>query len=256
VRCPQARTRTRRRPRRHAGKRVHYDRLAICTGARPALAASSPHVIGIRDTETVADLRARLGRSRRVLLLGNGGIAMEFVHAMRRSAVELVWAVKDNYIGNTFLDHSASAFIMPALFPERDPDVHGFVQPAGATSLPPPSDVTAASAKTVPVAQSAGDGKRAAVVGSSVGPTWAEALHANERANPSAHPNISIHFNCTLDGVEAPSEGAEWPVVVRLSSGARVPCDFVVSATGVVPNADFLGAQVETGGSRGCSRSD
>ena len=35
----------------------------------------------------------------------------------------------------------------------------------------------------------------------------------------------------------SPTVGA-WPVYVRLTNGRTVGCDFIVSATGVVPNTD------------------
>lgn len=39
-------------------------------------------------------------------------------------------------------------------------------------------------------------------------------------------------------------EGASaWPVRVELSNGKSVECDFVVSATGVQPNTEYLGAE-------------
>ena len=49
-------------------------------------------------------------------MLGNGGIALELVHALGENPhCEVVWAVRDGHIGNTFFDASASAFAMPAL---------------------------------------------------------------------------------------------------------------------------------------------
>ena len=64
----------------------------------------------------VCALRARLSTARRVVVLGNGGIALELVHALRAlPRAEVVWAVRDGYIGNTFFDASASAFAMPEL---------------------------------------------------------------------------------------------------------------------------------------------
>ena len=35
----------------------------------------------------------------------------------------------------------------------------------------------------------------------------------------------------------------QWPVTLVLSNGETVGCDFLVSATGVVPNAPFLGSE-------------
>ena len=47
------------------------------------MVADSEHVLVLRDQDTLADLRARLPDARRVVLVGNGGIALELVHALR-----------------------------------------------------------------------------------------------------------------------------------------------------------------------------
>lgn len=63
-----------------AGGPLPYDKLCICTGARPKrLAVDSPHVVTLRDTESVEALRARLPAARRVMVVGNGGIALELM---------------------------------------------------------------------------------------------------------------------------------------------------------------------------------
>jgi len=83
------------------GQTILYYKLAVCSGGRPLLAIENhPNVIGIRDTQSLAELRARLSLARCVIVLGNGGIAMELVHAI--DFCEVVWVVKHNYIGNTF----------------------------------------------------------------------------------------------------------------------------------------------------------
>lgn len=58
-----------------------YDRLCIASGARPRpLACAASHaVLQLRDTDDVRALAARLNTARRVLLVGNGGIALELV---------------------------------------------------------------------------------------------------------------------------------------------------------------------------------
>jgi hypothetical protein len=117
--------------RQEEGQRwVPYDRLCICTGSRPRLVGGAPglaaqhqptyprfthpSIIGIRDTESVEELCKRLLHARRVLLVGNGGIALEFVHAAQALGLcdELVWVVREPYIGNTFFDASASRFFL------------------------------------------------------------------------------------------------------------------------------------------------
>lgn len=112
--------------------------------------------------QSVEHLSRRLASAQRVAVVGNGGIALEIVHAVRscevskhhlhddarmrrqaRSAsrlrkvrvsppygsalmacmmlgglswwLQVLWVVKDEYIGNTFFDASASSFILPEL---------------------------------------------------------------------------------------------------------------------------------------------
>lgn len=69
------------------------------------------------------------------MVVGNGGIALELVHSLAhlehlrspsnqsRREREIIWAIKDRHLGNTFLDQAASAFVFPFLFPEGDPKV-------------------------------------------------------------------------------------------------------------------------------------
>lgn len=65
----------------HTGKTFGFRKLALCTGGRPKVLFPefSEFVLGIRDTESVADLACRVSKARRVLIIGNGGIATEFV---------------------------------------------------------------------------------------------------------------------------------------------------------------------------------
>lgn len=56
-----------------------YKKLCICTGGRPNIIAKHPRVIGIRDTESVQQLKSRLSKAHRVVIVGNGGIALELV---------------------------------------------------------------------------------------------------------------------------------------------------------------------------------
>ena len=87
--------------------------MCIATGVRPKLIANHPNVIGLRDLQSVEDLVQRLRSARRVVVVGNGGIALELIHELTFCDVD--WVVKNNYIGSAFFDASASAFIMPTL---------------------------------------------------------------------------------------------------------------------------------------------
>ena len=90
------------------GGYVEYDKLCICSGSAPRALTSHPNVLTLRDTESVAVLTRQLANARHVVVVGNGGIAMELVHALRFCDVS--WVVRDSYVGAAFLDKAASAF--------------------------------------------------------------------------------------------------------------------------------------------------
>ena len=54
-----------------------YDKLCICTGATPRRLLNSPHVVVLRDTDSVEDLKKKLKTAKKVMVVGNGGIALE-----------------------------------------------------------------------------------------------------------------------------------------------------------------------------------
>ncbi|XP_061817451.1 pyridine nucleotide-disulfide oxidoreductase domain-containing protein 1 isoform X4 [Nerophis lumbriciformis] len=96
------------------GEVFAYEKLCICSGARPKLLAEDKqHVLGIRDTDSVQDFQKQLSKARRIVLVGNGGIALELAYEVE--GCEVVWAVKDNAIGNTFFDAGAAQFLVPSL---------------------------------------------------------------------------------------------------------------------------------------------
>jgi hypothetical protein len=269
---------------------LSYDRLCIASGARPNLIADSAHVIGIRDTESVSQLAKRLSSARRVLVVGNGGIALELVQALQlrglsSSECEVVWVMKDAYIGNTFLDRASSAFLIPDLFPDADPEVPSS-SAAGSSedkskTAPDSKDAKdsdkAASAAKKPLrlmTPAAGDRSFKVMAGSSLsakggqryqggalGPEWQQHLRlpSAKPSDESKHtPKLTLEFSCdvtrctdrTASAAGSESKGtasaadSAFPLSIELSSGRKYECDFLVSATGVVPNTEFLGSEV------------
>lgn len=64
-----------------SGRRYSYQHLCICTGATPKLLAEKgPHVVWLRDTESAQQFQARIKDARRIIIVGNGGIATEMVY--------------------------------------------------------------------------------------------------------------------------------------------------------------------------------
>jgi NADPH-dependent 2,4-dienoyl-CoA reductase/sulfur reductase-like enzyme len=257
------------------GASLPFDKCLVCTGAVPKVVSTHPHVVGIRDTESVQDLARRLETALRVLVLGNGGIALELVNEV--TGCELVWAVKDAYVGNTFFDHTASGFVLPELKKRRPvriidnkdakADSDGKKEEQNEQQQqqqPPQADEPAAATKPV----------EASPTGGALGPDWTVGLSTTASSSTSSSPTAStteantnskppttaagkaltILFRAELEQLsesppasEAEKENEDWPLWVRLTNGQTWGCDFVVSATGVVPLVGFLGPEFERG---------
>jgi len=56
---------------------VPYDKLCICTGAQPRRLLDSPDVLVVRDIDSVVDLASKVESAKNVVVVGNGGIALE-----------------------------------------------------------------------------------------------------------------------------------------------------------------------------------
>lgn len=69
---------------RKSGPAIGYDVLCVCTGSCPKrlCAADSDLVISLRDTDSVKKLSTRLENCRNVLIVGNGGIALDLVYVL------------------------------------------------------------------------------------------------------------------------------------------------------------------------------
>uniref|UniRef100_A0AAX7UC09 Pyridine nucleotide-disulfide oxidoreductase domain-containing protein 1 n=1 Tax=Astatotilapia calliptera TaxID=8154 RepID=A0AAX7UC09_ASTCA len=183
------------------GRVFGYKKLCICSGARPKLLTQdNPYVLGIRDTDSAQEFQKRLSKAKRIVIVGNGGIALELVYEVE--GCEVIWAVKDKAIGNTFFDAGAAQFLIPSL--EAD-------KPQAAAPCKRPRFTTEEAA---PGAYGHGPTDS----GSALGPDW--------------------HEGIALRGAEQVRSLGDWPVYVRLTNAQTFGCDFVVSATGVVPNTE------------------
>ncbi|XP_068247237.1 pyridine nucleotide-disulfide oxidoreductase domain-containing protein 1 [Palaemon carinicauda] len=216
-----------------SGKKFKYEKLCICSGAHPKVipvAGSSPYVLWIRDTESVGQFQARMADAKRIVIVGNGGIATEMVYEV--TGIEVIWAIKDKYMTANFIDPGAAEFFRPELCREK-------------------------VKKAVPlkrlkytIDKANGD---IPVMGGALGPDWHEKL---ELKGDNFHRVIlekEVEVACILSPEEVKKLGktvtstkfeegsTEWPVYVELTNGKVYGCNFIVSATGVVPNSkDFL----------------
>ncbi|XP_043263079.1 pyridine nucleotide-disulfide oxidoreductase domain-containing protein 1 [Colletes gigas] len=207
------------------GRIVNYKILCLCNGARPKLITErNKFILGIRDTESVIQFSQKIQNSRRIIVVGNGGIATEIVNEV--DGVEIIWVIKDKHISATFVDPGAAEFFMDKIHKTNVSENVNINAP------------TKRMRYTV-------SGTSVVEDGPALGPDW--------------HNNFNIKgtfFKSTKVQVEYDSEVAkilstleqkefdpmeEWPVYVELTNGKIIGCDFIVSATGVIPNSNIMG---------------
>ncbi|KAK1790544.1 hypothetical protein P4O66_014431 [Electrophorus voltai] len=211
------------------GQVFHYEKLCVCTGARPKLIIQdNPHVLGIRDTDSAQEFQKRLSSAKRIVVVGNGGIALELVYEVE--GCEVIWAVKDKAIGNAFIDAGAAQFIIPSLEAEKPKK-----------ALPCKRTRYTTDKDTAPNTGSEGPG-------SALGPDWHESISL--RGAEQVSHRVHVEYECEIEKVYSQQEFMQsplytqktnlgvWPIYAQLSNGKTYGCDFIVSATGVVPNTE------------------
>ncbi|VEN42060.1 unnamed protein product [Callosobruchus maculatus] len=95
---------------------IKYTYLCLCTGAEPKLIPQAQffkEIIGIRDTDSVDTFIKRISSAKKVIIVGNGGIATELVFKIKNA--EIHWVIKDKHISATFVDPGAAEFFQPCL---------------------------------------------------------------------------------------------------------------------------------------------
>ncbi|XP_071752101.2 pyridine nucleotide-disulfide oxidoreductase domain-containing protein 1 isoform X1 [Centroberyx gerrardi] len=224
------------------GRLVGYEKLCLCSGGRPKLLTQdNPCVLGIRDTDSAQEFQKRLSKAKRIVVIGNGGIALELVYEVE--GCEVIWAVKDKAIGNTFFDAGAAQFLIPSLQTDR-PERDAPCKRARYTTEEP----AAGASHTFTADDRRGRGAGPTEPGSALGPDWHEGILL--RGAEEVSHRVSVEYQCEVEKIctsqellTSPqqtlgSESGSWPVYVQLTNGKTFGCDFIVSATGVVPNTE------------------
>ncbi|XP_006866991.1 PREDICTED: pyridine nucleotide-disulfide oxidoreductase domain-containing protein 1 [Chrysochloris asiatica] len=226
------------------GSQHIYKQLCLCAGAIPKLICEgNPFVLGIRDTDSAQEFQKQLTNAKRIMIVGNGGIALELVYEVE--GCEVIWAIKDKAIGNTFFDAGAAEFLTSKLTTEKP-------------------EVKIAHKRTRYTTEKRKNEARTKVkasnVGSALGPDWHEGLHL--KGTKEFFHKIHIETMCEVkqvylqeeftilkkESLTLPRDHHEklvkstdkerWPVYVELTNGKIYGCDFIVSATGVTPNVE------------------
>ncbi|OWR53339.1 Pyridine nucleotide-disulfide oxidoreductase domain-containing protein 1 [Danaus plexippus plexippus] len=201
------------------GTEVHYDVVCVCTGGLPKLIVDSnksKRILGIRDTESVREFQERLTNGHRMVIIGNGGIASEIVHAT--TGIQKVWVIRDDYISATFIDPGAAEFFQNSFKNKSDVNNQTVLRRHVFTV----EDTVISLNKDI---------KSAAL-----GPDWYKKLE-NTR-NESGEQELEIIYKVEVESVVEINE--EYALEVKLTNGRIIKCDFVVSATGVEPAVNFV----------------
>ncbi|KAJ2950747.1 hypothetical protein O0L34_g9007 [Tuta absoluta] len=204
------------------GTVIQYEELCICTGGIPRLisdSTKSKRILGIRDTESVQEFQKRLKDGRKMVIIGNGGIASEIVHATR--SIQKVWVIRDDYISATFIDPGAAEFFQNTFKnkpTEEESPKHTLLR----RHVFSEEDTLVALNK---------DLKSAAL-----GPDWFRKLEGVK--SDTGEQELEIVYKVEIKSVTK-TQNKEYPLEVKLTNGRVVECDFVVSATGVEPAVNF-----------------
>jgi len=223
---------------------IEYWKLCICSGAIPKLITDHPNVIGIRDLQTVEDLMLRIKEARKIVVVGNGGIALELIHAL--DFLDIDWFVKDDYIGNTFFDATASEFIMPSLLTRSN------ISDVNDNNLDINNNNNNNNNKI-----DVNDNTKSC--GAALGPEWlSKNQHLLQKIKRKSN-ELRIHFRQEIISTKSrgnkwkntndnneydDKDDGEWPLYLKSSNGDVLGCDFIISATGVVP-ATIKGDSIE-----------
>ncbi|XP_023341664.1 pyridine nucleotide-disulfide oxidoreductase domain-containing protein 1 [Eurytemora carolleeae] len=210
-----------------SGVEIEYRKVCLCAGGSPKLISEHPNVLGIRDTASVLLLQEKLASAKRLIVVGNGGIATELVYELED--IDIVWAIKDDAISSVFLDPGASQFLLKEVEKEHEDE---------------------GASKRLKYTIDSSHSITQNTLGSALGPDWHKGF---SKKGQHTKKKIDIKYNVkvvkiysredylSLKSGSTESEDIleESGVYVEFSDGSIVGADFVISATGVVPSGSI-----------------
>lgn len=196
-------------------KQIKFNYLCLCTGARPKLIEmENPFIIGIRDTESVLDFQQKIKNGKKLVIIGNGGIASEIVFEVKN--IEIDWIIKDNHISSTFVDPGASQFFQNSFNKNSENSEKSLIKRMRYFEE-----------------KSETNSKK----GAALGPDWQRLLNITGDVK-DLPTTTKIHYECEIKSIKQQKD-SKFPLLIELSNGESINCDFVVSATGVIPEINF-----------------
>lgn len=232
-------------------EKIKFDAVCIATGARPFVPGGvrgslvEERVLTIRDVDSVERVREMVGKSRRVLVVGGGGIGMEIVYGI--TGCEVVWVVRGRHVGGPFFD-GRGAERLSKMFGLEGKTWKGGGMEKGE------------GMEKVKV-----DMEKRTEFGGGVGPEWlakrSEPILFDKKGGVQEKSstqegllvgreggdkgNVRVVVNCEVVRLRKDDMG-NWGMQAELSDGSLVYCDVVLVAAGVVPNVEWLkGSGVE-----------
>jgi pyridine nucleotide-disulfide oxidoreductase domain-containing protein 1 len=221
-----------------------YDKIVLATGGVPRpFFVSNSQVVQLRDFESITNFLKKLDRSKKIMVVGNGGIALSLI-AEFEVCDELVWVVKDEYVGNTFLDASASSFFLESqaefsvqVLERSNISSTDSSHSIGKKRLHHSPNVTNKAPRLSRI------GDKSSVYGSALGPGWTDLLSSSEPLEAPSRRRTKIHLEkCTsVSSVlevsfPSPTTLQSLKLEVALENGAQYVVDYIVNATGVLAN--------------------
>lgn len=198
------------------GTQIKYQFLCLCTGAKPELISTDfkEYVLGIRDTDSAKEFQSRLKSARKMVLVGNGGIASEVAYETRN--IDIDWVIKDDHISSTFIDSAAAKFFEASLHNK------------GSSKK---EETVIKRMRYMEKSSTECQQK-----GAALGPDWHRLVDLTGNSTSNSE-NIKIHYGVEVKRVIKSHD--EFPIAVELTDGKILPTDFIVSATGVHPFTNF-----------------
>lgn len=208
------------------GKIISFKMLCLCTGAKPKLIAENNNfIIGIRDTESVLQFSHKLKNAKRIIIVGNGGIATEIVHEVK--GVEIIWVIKDKHISATFVDPGAAEFFLNKVYSKSDTKSENKDMPT--------KRMRYVVSDNAPMKN-----------GAALGPDWHNTF---DMSGFFTSTNVHVEYECEISKLLTTDEQKpfysteKWPIHAQLTNDKIIGCDLIISATGVIPNSDIHGLE-------------
>lgn len=219
------------------GQWLKYGKLCICTGAKPRMINvdnqnAQQFIRYIRDKQTAKDFTKLLAGSRRIIVAGNGGIAIEIVYAVEN--VDIIWAIREKRIGTVFFDAGAAKFFTEFL------SNHGCKKTTG-------KPIKRTRYGQIEINDSSNKNE----FGVALGPDWSQQLNlkgVKSRKKVRIETKVEVvnvynKIESIPDNISSKKDlnkSESWNIYVELTNGKIFGCDMIIVAIGVIPNSDVF----------------